>query len=79
LKAVKRWGRQAPSEVSAVRQPVLLAKGENDRMVPSSNTLDLAARLPHGELIPLYPDAGHGGVFQYHDDFVSRALAFLES
>jgi pimeloyl-ACP methyl ester carboxylesterase len=79
LKAVKRWGRQAPSDVSAVRQPVLLAKGENDRMVPSSHTLHLAARLPHGELIPLYPDAGHGGVFQYHDDFVSRALAFLES
>lgn len=48
-------------------------------MVPSPNTLDLAARLPHSELIPLYPDAGHGGVFQCHDDFVARVLEFLES
>ncbi|MGW2386334.1 alpha/beta fold hydrolase [Streptomyces sp. NPDC001658] len=79
LKAVKRWGRQTPSDLSAIGQPVLVANGENDRMVPSQNTLDLAARLPHGELIPLYPDAGHGGVFQYHDDFVLRALEFLES
>ncbi|NEB04220.1 alpha/beta hydrolase [Streptomyces sp. SID13726] len=79
LRAIKRWGRQAPSDLSVIRQPVLVANGENDRMVPSPNTLDLAARLPHSELIPLYPDAGHGGVFQRHDDFVPRALAFLES
>lgn len=79
LKAVKRWGRQAPSDLSAIRQPVLVANGENDRMVPSQNTIDLAARLPKSELVPLYPDSGHGGVFQYHEDFVARALSFLES
>ncbi|WP_234330646.1 hypothetical protein [Streptomyces acidiscabies] len=46
-------------------------------MVPSQNTLDLAARLPHSDLVPLYPDAGHAGIFQYHAEFVARALAFL--
>lgn len=25
----------------------------------------------------LYPDAGHGGIFQYYDEFVSRVRAFL--
>jgi len=25
----------------------------------------------------LYPDAGHGGIFQYHDAFVQKALEFL--
>jgi len=25
----------------------------------------------------IYPDAGHGGVFQFHADFVPKALAFL--
>jgi pimeloyl-ACP methyl ester carboxylesterase len=79
LKAVKRWGRQAPSDLSAIRQPVLVANGENDRMVPSQNTIDLAARLPKSELVPLYPDSGHAGIFQYHEDFVARALSFLES
>ncbi|MFD5540730.1 alpha/beta fold hydrolase [Streptomyces sp. NPDC127079] len=70
LKAIRQWGRQAPSDLSEIRQPVLVANGENDRMVPSHNTLDLAARLPRSELVPLYPDAGHGGIFQYHDEFV---------
>ncbi|MCX5094717.1 MULTISPECIES: alpha/beta fold hydrolase [Streptomyces] len=61
-----------------MRQPVLAANGENDRTVPSHNTLDLAARLPQSELVPLYPDAGHGGTFQYHDAFVTKVLGFLE-
>ncbi|UUU19574.1 alpha/beta fold hydrolase [Streptomyces sp. DSM 40750] len=79
LKAVKRWGRQSPSNLSAVRQPVLVANGDNDRMVPSQNTLDLAARLPMSALVPLYPDSGHGAIFQHHEDFVARALGFLDS
>jgi pimeloyl-ACP methyl ester carboxylesterase len=48
----------------------------SDRMVPSQNTVDLDRRLPNSQLV-LYPDAGHGGVFQFHEDFVVRALAFL--
>lgn len=79
LKAIKRWGRQTPSDLSVIRQPVLVANGENDRMVPSKNSIDLAARLPRSELVPLYPDAGHGGIFQYHDEFVKAALKFLAS
>lgn len=79
MKAVKRWGRQAPTNLSVIRQPVLVTNGENHRMVPSQNTLDLAARLPKSELVPLYRDSGHGGIFQYHEDLVTRALAFLGS
>lgn len=79
LKAIHRWGLQAPADLSRIHQPVLVANGESDRMVPSENTLDLAARLPRSELIPLYPDAGHGGIFQFHNEFVARALAFLEA
>jgi pimeloyl-ACP methyl ester carboxylesterase len=45
-------------------------------MVPTRNTFDLARRLPNGELV-VYPDAGHGGVFQFHEDFVKRTLEFL--
>ena len=50
--------------------------GDSDKMVPSKNTVDLYWRLPDSQLV-LYPDAGHGGVFQFHDDFVQRALEFL--
>jgi hypothetical protein len=26
-----------------------------------------------------YEDAGHGGIFQYHEAFVKKALGFLEA
>ena len=45
-------------------------------MVPISNSVDLAQRLAHSELV-VYPDAGHGGIFQFHQQFVEKALGFL--
>jgi pimeloyl-ACP methyl ester carboxylesterase len=77
LKAIHRWGKQQPADLSAIRQPVLVANGESDRMVPTKNSFDLARRLPNADLV-VYPDAGHGGIFQFHDQFVTKALAFLE-
>src|SRR5215207_5908271 len=76
LKAIHRWGLQTPDDLTSIRQPVLVMNGESDRMVPTKNTVDLDRRLPNSELV-VYPDAGHGGVFQFHEDFVKRALDFL--
>jgi pimeloyl-ACP methyl ester carboxylesterase len=76
LKAIHRWGEQQPADLASIQQPVLAMNGESDRMVPSRNTVDLDRRLPNSQLV-LYPDAGHGGVFQFHQDFVKQALAFL--
>jgi len=78
LKAIHAWANQQPSDLSNIRQPALIANGDQDRMVPSSNSVELARRLPNARL-KLYPDAGHGGVFQYHQEFVTEALEFLES
>jgi len=47
-----------------------------DRMLPTPNTRDMAGRLPDNELV-IYPDAGHGGIFQCHEQFVAKALDFL--
>ena len=77
LKAIHAWGTQAPSDLSVIQQPVLVANGEHDRMVPSKNSFDLAQRLPNAKL-RIYADAGHGGIFQYHNEFVAEALQFLE-
>ena len=77
LKAIHRWGLDHPSDLSVIRQPVLVANGESDRMVPTKNSVDLARRLPDSELV-IYPDAGHGGIFQFHGQFVAKALEFLE-
>jgi pimeloyl-ACP methyl ester carboxylesterase len=76
LKAIHRWGQQQPADLSIIHQPALVMNGESDKMVPSRNTVDLDRRLPNSRLV-LYPDAGHGGVFQFHEDFVKRALEFL--
>ncbi len=76
LKAIHAWGAQRPSDLSTIQQPVFVANGDNDRMVPTSNTFDLAKRLPNSE-IKIYPDAGHGGIFQFHDEFVAQSLEFL--
>ncbi len=76
LKALRRWGAKKPADLSIIRHPVLVANGDNDRMVPTKNSHELARRLPNSELV-IYPDAGHGGVFQFHADFVPKALAFL--
>src|SRR6059058_3414388 len=76
LKAIHQWGKQKPADLASIHQPVLVMNGESDKMVPSKNTVDLDRRLPNSQLV-LYPDAGHGGVFQFHEDFVKRALEFL--
>src|SRR5688500_4087411 len=55
LRAIHRWGQQQPADLSAIRQPVLVANGESDRMVPTSNSVDLARRLPDAALV-VYPD-----------------------
>ena len=78
LKAIKRWGRSTPADLSAITQPTLIANGDHDRMVPSVLSEDLHRRIPGSELI-IYPDSGHGGIFQYHEKFVPVALDFLAS
>jgi pimeloyl-ACP methyl ester carboxylesterase len=78
LKAIKAWGRQAPQNLGNIRIPVLIANGDNDIMVPTANSIDMARRIPGSELV-IYEDAGHGGIFQNHGDFVPKALSFLEA
>lgn len=76
LAAIRAWGRQAPQDLSRIAIPVLVANGDNDIMVPTSNSRDLARRIPRAELV-IYDDAGHGGIFQHHRAFVTKTLAFL--
>jgi pimeloyl-ACP methyl ester carboxylesterase len=76
LEAIHAWGLQEPEDLSRIQQPVFVANGDQDRMVPSSNSADLARRLPNAQLA-IYPDAGHGGIFQYHQQFVPAAVEFL--
>jgi len=76
LKAIRAAGMSKPDDLSAITQPVFVANGDNDLMVASSHSADMARRLPNAQLT-IYPDSGHGGVFQYHREFVPAVLEFL--
>jgi pimeloyl-ACP methyl ester carboxylesterase len=76
LKAIKAWGQQAPQDLASLPMPVLIANGDNDIMVPTALSHDMARRIPQAQLV-IYQDAGHGGIFQHYANFVPRALEFL--
>lgn len=76
LKAIRTAGLTAPDDLSVITQPVFITNGDNDLMVDSSLSADMARRLPNARLT-IYPDAGHGGVFQHYRAFVSEVLDFL--
>ncbi|MGV1010646.1 MAG: alpha/beta fold hydrolase, partial [Dermatophilaceae bacterium] len=72
LKAIRKYGRSEPSDLSIITGPTLIANGDNDRMVPSVLSVDLHSRINGSQLI-VYPDSGHGGIFQYHEAFAPVA------
>ena len=76
LKAIKNAGLSAPDDLSVITQPVFIANGDADLMVDSRHSADMARRLPNS-LLTIYPDSGHGGVFQHHRTFVPAVLDFL--
>jgi pimeloyl-ACP methyl ester carboxylesterase len=76
LQAIKTAGLSAPDDLSVISQPVFVANGDRDLMVDSSLSADMARRLPNAQLT-IYPDSGHGGVFQHHRSFVPAVLDFL--
>jgi pimeloyl-ACP methyl ester carboxylesterase len=78
LKAIVKYGRSAPADLSGITQPTLIANGDNDRMVPSHLSEDLHRRIAGSRLV-IYPDSGHGAVFQYHAEFAPVAAEFLSA
>ncbi|QEM11693.1 alpha/beta fold hydrolase [Mucilaginibacter rubeus] len=79
LTAVLGWAQPYPNafnELKTIKQPVLIAQGQQDIPVPVINAVNLYKNIPNADLIT-YPDAGHAAVFQYHDEFVQEAINFL--
>ena len=76
LQAIRTAGLSAPDDLSVITQPVFVANGDRDLMVDSRLSADMARRLPNAQLT-IYPDSGHGGVFQHHRSFVPAVLDFL--
>ena len=79
--AVCDWGipdHALLERLGGLDMPVFVANGDNDVMVASSQSYTLAERIPNSKL-EIYPDSGHGGIFQYHERFVPAVLEFLDA
>jgi pimeloyl-ACP methyl ester carboxylesterase len=81
MAAFREW-EQATGERFAnlknIRQPTLIVNGVHDEMIPVSNSYSLVENLPNAVLL-VYPDSGHGSLFQFHESFTRLVTAFLAS
>jgi pimeloyl-ACP methyl ester carboxylesterase len=79
--AFREWERYTGerfANLKGIRHPTLVVQGFHDEMIPVRNSYWLAENLPNAVLL-VYPDAGHGSLFQYPESFTKHAAAFLSS
>jgi len=66
----------AGRKIARISVPALVADGVADQLAPVANDHVLARLIPGARLV-LYPDAGHGFLFQEGTPFASRVESFL--
>ncbi|WGW10631.1 alpha/beta hydrolase [Saxibacter everestensis] len=76
LRAVNRWGHQRPAPSAGSIGPVLVLHGDTDRMVPSGNADALLQQIPDAQ-VRIFPDSGHGVVFQNRQAVTDLTGRFL--
>lgn len=77
--AITEWGAPDPSRLArlaGITQPVLIASGDNDIMIPTQNAWLMAKHLPNAR-VRIYPDSGHGFLFQWPEQFAALVHSFL--
>ena len=77
--AIKSWGEpngERYARLKEIQQPTLVFNGVDDVMIPTINSYILAEHVPNARLV-LYPDSGHGALFQYPHQFCSEVKLFL--
>jgi pimeloyl-ACP methyl ester carboxylesterase len=77
--AVAQWGipnHAMLQRVGAITHPVMVANGDNDRMILPRYSHLLAGLLPKA-IVKIYPDAAHGFLFQHHNEFAADVDRFL--
>jgi pimeloyl-ACP methyl ester carboxylesterase len=77
--ALTEWGKVAADRYGALKritQRTLVVNGKNDIMVPTVNSFILQQKLADARLI-VFPDSGHGGHFQFAEEFAVAAARFL--
>jgi pimeloyl-ACP methyl ester carboxylesterase len=80
--AIGTWGKVPEkaryASLKTIHQPTLVVNGKHDLLVPTINSYILQQHLPNATLI-IYPDSGHGAIFQFSKLFVREAQFSLNS
>jgi pimeloyl-ACP methyl ester carboxylesterase len=79
--AVVEWGipdHDKLQRLAAISQPTLVANGDDDRMCPPRLTHLMGGLIPNAQ-VKIYPDAGHGFLWQHHKEFGADVNAFLSA
>ena len=63
--------------IKELTMPVLVVNGDNDTLIPTSNSMELKELLTNAQLI-VYPDSGHGFLYQYAEVFAKDVELFLD-
>jgi pimeloyl-ACP methyl ester carboxylesterase len=66
------------AELAHIRQLTLVVNGSHDIMIPTINSFNLSQRIPQAQLI-IYPDSGHGALFQFSELFAAHGTLFLDA
>ncbi|MFD4787876.1 alpha/beta fold hydrolase [Streptomyces sp. NPDC058459] len=77
--AVMKWGTPdfgMLQRLTTIRQPVLIANGDDDRMILPWYS-HLTASLIPDSVVKLYPDAAHGFLYQHASAFAADVHEFL--
>ncbi|MGE7023255.1 alpha/beta fold hydrolase [Solibacillus cecembensis] len=82
LNAVAKWAQPKPDQdydwLKNIPHPALVTNGIEDVMVPTKNSFILSEKLPNAQLI-IYPDSGHGHLFQFPKLFAENVNSFLDA
>ena len=81
IAAGQKWFRIEPdryAELKEIRQPTLVVNGKHDVMIPTINSFIMSQHIPNAQLI-IYPDSGHGALFQYPELFLAHSRLFLDN
>jgi len=81
IAAFREWERFTGTrfaDLQSLRQPTLVVNGIHDEMISVANSYRLVENLPNAVLL-VYPDSGHGSLFQFHESFTRQAATFLAS
>lgn len=79
--AVVEWGvpdHNKLQRLAAIQQPTLVANGDGDLMCPPRLTHLMGGLIPHAQ-VKIYPDAGHGFLWQHHKEFAADVNEFLSA